>query len=88
MKINAINSLEITCSVSHSLAVSTKLLEMNYSDSIYIYLRWFKNYGIEDVCIKTFAYSYSGVRSIEHTLKSQLSKCYASPDEVTILFFC
>ena len=35
MKINAINSLEITCSVSHSLAVSTELLEMNYSD-VYI----------------------------------------------------
>ena len=30
---------------------------------------------------------FTGVRSIEHALKSQLSKCYASPDEVTILFF-
>ena len=35
-----------------------------------------QNFGIEEVCIKTFACSYSGVRSIEHTLKSQLSKCY------------
>ena len=32
MKINAINLLEITCSVFHSVAISTKLLEINYSD--------------------------------------------------------
>ena len=31
MKINAINSLEVTCSVFHSVAISTKLLEINYS---------------------------------------------------------
>ena len=44
-------------------------------------------YGIEEVCNKTFEYSYSGITSIEHrTVKSQLSKCYASLAE--ILFFC
>ena len=38
MKINAINSLEVTCSVFHSVAISTKLLEINYSD-LYIKLK-------------------------------------------------
>ena len=46
-------------------------------------------YGIEEVCNKTFEYSYSGITSIEHrTVKSQLSKCYASLAESNILFFC
>ena len=47
-----------------------------------------QNCSIEEVCNKTFAYSYSGIRSIERTLRSQLSKCYASLGEITILFFC
>ena len=38
--------------------------------------------------VQKLRYSYSGVRSVERTLRSQWSKCYASPDEVTILFFC
>ena len=42
-----------------------------------------QNCSIEEVCNKTFAYSYSGIRSIERTLRSQLSKCYASLDEIT-----
>ena len=46
-------------------------------------------YGIEEVCNKTFEYSYSGITSIEHrTVRSQLSKCYASLAEINILFFC
>ena len=48
-----------------------------------------QNFSIEEVCNKTFAYSYSGIpQSIQRTLRSQLSKWYASPDEFTILFFC
>ena len=47
-----------------------------------------QNCSIEEVCNKTFAYSYSGIRSVQRTLRSQLSKCYASPDEIAILFFC
>ena len=38
MKINGINPLEVTCSVFHSVAISTKLLEINYSD-LYIKLK-------------------------------------------------
>ena len=87
MKINAINSLEVTCSVFHSVAISTKLLEINYSD-LYIKLKMVQKLRYRRGLFQTFAYSYSGVRSIEHTLKSQLSRCYASPDRVTIIFFC
>ena len=47
-----------------------------------------QNCSIEEVCNKTFAYSYSGIRSVQRTLRSQLSKRYASPDEITVLFFC
>ena len=47
-----------------------------------------QNCSIEEFCKKTFAYNYSGIRSIQRTLRSQLSKCYASLDEITILFFC
>ena len=46
-----------------------------------------QNCSIEEVCNKTFAYSYSRIRSIERTLRSQLSKCYASLDEITIISF-
>ena len=66
MKINAINSLEVTCSVFHSVAISTKLLEINYSD-LYIKLKMVQKLLYRRGLFQTFAYSYSGVRSIEHT---------------------
>ena len=42
IKINGINSLEITCFVFHSIAISTKLLEIKYSEMV-------QNCSIEEV---------------------------------------